>query len=715
MTVITLTPMEKLQLNGQLKNAIDARNAAEDPVERLSLIKTVQELRAKLGLSSSIVNEPEPIADTNAKDEEQKQEQTIIDEETETNDDLSDVTTADNYRWRDTAYIAGARKELAQKSILQAKRDGKKLNVSDIDWDELVSDPRLSESLIVKENIFGRVDWPDLSEKGMPSEVAYFISRVYANIDKVPLNPLHQTSQKNYVQAVSNIRERLESCRTFKEVVEVMNDIIQAIPSSKLMKMLYDDELATGISLLENIETNYQHLSQSTKDKALSYEGQIWAELGEKFSSWLRKSVNVTLRKAQRESKYKEWASWCSDFKNGTDSEGNPTPEGAKRPRKQSFQLEAATDIERIGGKEVDLQSSKQLEEMFGFKGIQSGNWVLKDKSAAEFHMKNAAAAMLDMSDVLGIEPKYLGLKGNLALAFGARGKAGALAHYEPSTKVINITKMRGGGSLGHEYFHAIDNLIKDLSTQSVGSAKFMGTSNPEELPDKDLSSAFKALQTALKVQENVLVYDFNKHYIEDVDNVSDIRKRTIESHARSIMRISGVDEKTASIEEMNRGLAKGAASMVGMNASLRPRYAAAALLSRYWALGEQSGVSIVGGVLTHEIDGFSADSEFVQAAIALDEGKVDKYWSKDYEMAARAFSAYLQDRLEEQGRKNDYLAYSTKGGNGRAGEIAYPQGQERLRINAAFDAVFAVIREKKVFETASENTALMDSLFSSN
>ena len=251
------------------------------------------------------------------------------------------------------------------------------------------------------------------------------------------------------------------------------------------------------------------------------------------------------------------------------------------------------------------------------------------------------------------------------------------------------------------------------MSTQTVGSAKFMGTSNPDELPDKDLSNAFKVLQKALKVQENILVYDFNKHYIEDVDNVSDVRKRSIESHARSIMRISGVDEKTASIEEMNRGLAKGAGSMIGMNASLRPRYAAAALLSRYWALGDHSGVSIVGGVLTHEIDGFSADSEFVQAAIALDEGKVDKYWSKDYEMAARAFSAYLQDRLEEQGRKNDYLAYSTKGGNGQAGEMAYPQGLERERINAAFDAVFAAIREKKVFETASTNTALMDSLFS--
>ena len=44
---------------------------------------------------------------------------------------------------------------------------------------------------------------------------------------------------------------------------------------------------------------------------------------------------------------------------------------------------------------------------------------------------------------------------------------------------------------------------------------------------------------------------------------------------------------------------------------------------------------------------------------------------------------------------------------------MAYPQGLERERINAAFDAVFAVVRDKKVFEMASENSVLMDSLFS--
>jgi hypothetical protein len=51
----------------------------------------------------------------------------------------------------------------------------------------------------------------------------------------------------------------------------------------------------------------------------------------------------------------------------------------------------------------------------------------------------------------------------NLAIAFGSRGKGAALAHYEPSRKVINLTKLRGAGCLAHELGHAIDNYLYRL------------------------------------------------------------------------------------------------------------------------------------------------------------------------------------------------------------------------------------------------------------
>jgi hypothetical protein len=55
-------------------------------------------------------------------------------------------------------------------------------------------------------------------------------------------------------------------------------------------------------------------------------------------------------------------------------------------------------------------------------------------------------------------------------MAFGARGKARALAHYEPANKVINMTKYGGAGSLAHEWGHALDNIMQQYSTGSAGS-----------------------------------------------------------------------------------------------------------------------------------------------------------------------------------------------------------------------------------------------------
>lgn len=54
---------------------------------------------------------------------------------------------------------------------------------------------------------------------------------------------------------------------------------------------------------------------------------------------------------------------------------------------------------------------------------------------------------------------------GDLSLAFGSRGSGSALAHYEPSRKVINLTEKRGSlGVLSHEWFHALDDYLYSYS-----------------------------------------------------------------------------------------------------------------------------------------------------------------------------------------------------------------------------------------------------------
>lgn len=56
-----------------------------------------------------------------------------------------------------------------------------------------------------------------------------------------------------------------------------------------------------------------------------------------------------------------------------------------------------------------------------------------------------------------------------LAIAFGSRGKGGALAHYEPGRKVINLTKLKGAGCLAHEFGHAFDHYLFGLCGYTGG------------------------------------------------------------------------------------------------------------------------------------------------------------------------------------------------------------------------------------------------------
>ena len=102
--------------------------------------------------------------------------------------------------------------------------------------------------------------------------------------------------------------------------------------------------------------------------------------------------------------------------------------------------------------------------ETFGFKGVEFGNWVEQGKRQAD--LNEAFDALMDMAAVLGLPPKALSLNGELSLAFGARGKGGidpAKAHYESSFVVINMTKKNGAGSLGHEWWHALDNYFSRM------------------------------------------------------------------------------------------------------------------------------------------------------------------------------------------------------------------------------------------------------------
>ncbi|HFG2779507.1 TPA: LPD5 domain-containing protein, partial [Escherichia coli] len=109
--------------------------------------------------------------------------------------------------------------------------------------------------------------------------------------------------------------------------------------------------------------------------------------------------------------------------------------------------------------------SPEQFSDALGFRGVQFGNYVEGPRRQAD--LNRAYDSLHDLADVLNVPTKALSLNGRLGLAFGARGKGKAAAHYEPGEVAINLTKGNGPGALAHEWFHSLDNYFGryDVST----------------------------------------------------------------------------------------------------------------------------------------------------------------------------------------------------------------------------------------------------------
>ena len=380
-----------------------------------------------------------------------------------------------------------------------------------------------------------------------------------------------------------------------------------------------------------------------------------------------------------------------------------------KRATKQEigFQLRVAERFERVGGRPVKVDSTFALKDMLGFRDVQSGNWVLKDPNSAKFHVEQTAAAMLDLSDVLGIDAQALGLGGRLGMAFGARGtgtagwkQGAAKAHYESVHRVINLTKMGGGGSLGHEWGHALDDLLAELASGQASETKNnFGSDNPSVLPAGPLQDAMRAFRDVVLVGEHRL-----GEAIKVTDRDRKLARHNIDSPFNSIAKaIKAAGSLDAAVLAAD-GYFAGRTDKRSLKNKKQWRTLAAA----YYAPEGEEVVRAKTG---------PAVSSFLYEAVRLDEGERNKYWSRMHEMFARAFQSYLEDKLAEQQRRNDYLSVYADNKYHFDPLLGiqwnpYPEGEERERINAAFDRLFDAIRGERVFENAMANKPLLDSIF---
>lgn len=166
--------------------------------------------------------------------------------------------------------------------------------------------------------------------------------------------------------------------------------------------------------------------------------------------------------------------------------------------------------------------SPEQFSDAFGFRGVQFGNYVEGPRRQAD--LNRAYEALYDLAEVLNVPTKALSLNGRLGLAFGARGKGKAAAHYEPGEVAVNLTKGNGAGSLAHEWFHSLDNYFGQNDIAADGNIRsgdsFMSSTYRQKRVWKD----GKIVDAEYPVRQEV--YDAFKGVMKAI-NSSDMLRRS--------------------------------------------------------------------------------------------------------------------------------------------------------------------------------------------
>lgn len=693
-----------------------------------------------------------------------------------------------NYKYRDTGYIAGSRKEMAAQQIRLAGRDGTRLRVKDIDWEEIEKNDRLAEKLIVKSNVFGRVDWQALKRKKMEPGAGFLIDRVYAAIPKEPSGEGAQTRQ-DYVRALETIRDRLEKAKTPSDVVKILKDIkdetdgvLMSSKDAAAYTALHEKYLAAKAEFTKKYE-EFRYLETVEFSHTSRINEYDWKQQKRINRGWLR-DPELDQQIADNKAKADEAKQKIADFKlkidlpatatsrdvfekliiessatrqvrdeafkliteknkkgmasrcwqtfgdkfyavlNYGSRNGSPTfrshvtsaqagkirdwswseQEVVRAPRSSEestrFQLKVADTFNRVGGREITVDSTEDLKNQFGLRDVQSGNWVLRDINSAKFHVSRCAEAFADMADILGIKDGKISMNGNLAMAFGARGAGSvgwsdtaASAHYENVERVINLTKMSGGGCLAHEWFHAFDNMIREvLSGEKTGSHVY-GSQSYTEISDPDIRSAYEKLMSAITDgphREKLKVKYTKQQYYDAWRMVGYNPKNDLEKKIQAVYRSSKSIEEANQVVDAHYANVPLSSSVIMMRDQYRLKIALA-FTSR---LPKSGSIEIDAG----------ARSNYYMEARRLDSAKksMKMYWRQPKEMAARAFQAYCEDTLRSKKRKNDYLA-SYSDNKYYDGDKPYPEGEERKRINAAFKEFFETIRKHKALKKAFE------------
>lgn len=603
---------------------------------------------------------------------------------------------------------------------------------------------------VKKGQIWPKPDYKKMHEDGIDRNVIYFMKEVRNSLPTGPLDVYGLTveeAQEAYIEAVSQIRDAVMRCRTIADVCAVRPVMrgdyvdVETIKSRKFYKAMPYNDIDYQRRHLEQGVCKEQFLYSEDEITLSKYRFLVYGAPGLKLDT---KSDGTT--RLEFHGKY--GIGFCNltavteEFKNPADYQdgtyiilkgnaivgknfvdkesaekyalsidaGTPAAE-AKPARKTNLPLTPLDHMNETGFNYLKGRHAveKDYLDRCGFRGVEFGNWV-NGKERIQ-HMDMAFNSIMNLSIATGIDVKSL-LFGRLAVAFGARGVGKAVAHYEPLREVINLTRMKGAGSLAHEMGHFLDDEIgREYDLGGYATEHAYSSHAPKAV--KDLLDVMKK-RTLSHAEAKIYLAEKHDALLEKTrkELLSMISKGGLTKDERDELDdlIDDFLEEAKSDENYHNVTFVGATLKMKRDSKPSPTYekliqfakdhGVCSMFKMNITYANQCRSHIAESIRTMKkaqtVDPeIVVNSRYYDAAIALDGGYAHGghgYYKSDVELFARAYAAYIKDKLAEKGIVDDYLCgHADSFGMTNLG-ITYvsPQGEERKRINAAFDALFA-------------------------
>jgi hypothetical protein len=523
-------------------------------------------------------------------------------------------------QWEPESLVEGSR-EWGRK-VGHAAKDLAVIRETTLGVNDLVMLERSGESeayeAVHKEAVWPAPDFDALRKHGVVPEVAFGIVSCWRMLKHRPArNPAARLA---FVRELSAIPLALEKCRSLDEFANALKALVAA---------LSPDTAAVVGPRLRSFVLNLCSGSKwySRHDKVLCDLHRI--DEASRATKWKIARAALTPKSVARR------------------------PAGLPIPSRQSIPF---NQLQRSG---PDLPAALPLNgnsSALGLTGLELGNYV--SQREGQVLARLVAESLTDLRYLIGDWVVHLCRRGNLSIALGSRGKGKACAHYEPGLRVINLTKLRGDGSLAHEFAHFLDHMLAVHATE--GESRYLSARViRQQKPDGPVALAMA-------------------HVMESTMSAS--RRETVAGEVKPERWY-----REAWITRQGYSREQSAQESYDRIANERPdvfrqgRSCKANSVTLVHTLAK-----LIGSRVSVEI-AFEEPSQFSAEAVRL-----GGYWKRPEELFARAFESFIEDELSARGQCSQYLVFDTQRDYAGCRGLPYPVGDERLDIAKAMRSLVA-------------------------